>query len=190
MSDVPKGEVYRGPPGIARDSTWLTNEDLPHDKDTLVTIEAIVIRRNLKFQGGRDKAVGLSAKFKGKGRELLLNAGHRKVLAALYGPNTGDWFGRDVALFVEQDVRRPDGTTGPAVRIRPKRFETPVAKTTAPAPSAPAFDRAGTLSALSEESIQGDVGRAMTALGIDVGAPLDTLTNGQLASLFKTIWPT
>jgi len=48
------------------------------------------------------------------------------VLAALYGPNTGDWFGRQVALFVEQDVRRPDGTRGPAVRIRPRRFELPV----------------------------------------------------------------
>ena len=186
MSDVPKGEVYRGPPGIARDSTWLTNEDLPHDKDTLVTIEAIVIRRNLKFQGGRDKAVGLSAKFAGKGRELLLNAGHRKVLAALYGPNTGDWFGRQVALFVEQDVRRPDGTTGPAVRIRPKRFETPVAGKAA---TAPAFDRAATLSALSEESIQGDVGRAMAALSIPQDAVLDTLTNAQLASLSKSIWP-
>lgn len=189
MSDVPKGEVYRGPPGIARDSTWLTNEDLPHDKDTLVTIEAIVIRKNLKFQGGRDKAVGLSAKFKNKGRELLLNAGHRKVLMALYGSQTGDWFGRDVALFVEQDVRRPDGTTGPAVRIRPKRFETPVAKTASTAPAAPAFDRAAAIASLSEESIQGDVFRAMTALGVSTDTPLDTLTNAQLASLSKSIWP-
>lgn len=137
-NDVPVGEVYKGPPGIARDSTWLTNEDLPHDRDTVVTIEAILIRRKLKFQGGRDKAVGLSAKFKGKQRELLLNAGHRKVLALLYGPNTGDWFGRDVALFVEQDVRRPDGTTGPAVRIRAKRFETPVGAPAATKPDAPA----------------------------------------------------
>lgn len=126
MSDTPAGEVYKGPPGIARDSTWLTNEDLPHDADTVVTIEAILIRRNLKMQGGRDKPVGLSAKFVGKQRELLLNATNRKVLAALYGPNTGDWFGRRVALFVEQDVRRPDGSRGPAVRIRAKRFETPV----------------------------------------------------------------
>ena len=137
MSDVPNGEIYKGPPGIARDSTWLTNEDIPHDKDSVFTIAAILIRKNLKFQGGRDKPVGLSAKFKERARELLLNAGHRKTLSLLYGPNTGDWFGRQVALFVEQDVRRPDGTSGPAVRIRAKRFETPAGATVAPPPPEP-----------------------------------------------------
>lgn len=137
MSDVPAGQVYRGPPGIARDSTWLTNEDLPHDKDTVLTIDAVLIRKNLKFQGGRDKPVGLSLKFKERQRELLLNAGHRKVLMSLYGPTTGDWFARQVALFVEQDVRRPDGTTGPAVRIRAKRFETPAGAPSQPATAAP-----------------------------------------------------
>lgn len=134
-SDIPRGEVYKGPPGIARDSLWLTNEDIPHDRDTVVTIESILLRRKLTFQGGRDKAVGLSAKFVGKQRELLLNATNRKTLAALYGPNTGDWFGRQVALYVEQDVRRPDGSRGPAVRIRAKRFELPAGGATEPAPS-------------------------------------------------------
>lgn len=191
MSDTPPGEPYKGPPGIARDSTWLTNEDIPHDRDTVAVIEAVLIRKNLKFQGGRDKPVGLSIKFVGKQRELLLNATNRKVLAALYGAHTGDWFGRSVALFVEQDVRRPDGTRGPAVRIQPKRFETPVGKTVGKpaAPAAPAFDRAAAIASLSEESIQGDVGRAMAALSIPQDAVLDTLTNAQLASLSKSIWP-
>ena len=140
--DLPKGQEYKGPSGIARESCWLTNEDIPHDRDVTVTIESVVLRRGVKFQGGRTKDVSLSLKFVGKQRELALNATNRKVLAALYGPNTGDWFSRKVALYVEQDVRRPDGTTGPAVRIRPKRFETPVGATAAPAaaPSAPPAD--------------------------------------------------
>ena len=127
-NEVPAGESYKGPSGIARDSNWLTNEDLPHDRDTVVTIEVVRLRRNLTMQGGRPKPIGLSLKFVGKSRELLLNATNRKTLAALFDTNEcGAWFGKQIALFVEQDVRRPDGTKGPAVRIRAKRITTPPA---------------------------------------------------------------
>jgi len=122
--DVPKGVTYKGPSGIARDSLWLTNEDLPHDKDVVVTIEAVFRRDNVKFQGGRTKPITLSLKFVGKDRELALNATNRKRLAALFDTNEcSAWFGKRIALYVEQGVRKPDGTTGPAVRIRPKRIE-------------------------------------------------------------------
>ena len=119
-NEIPAGEVYKGPCGIGRESPWLTNEDLPHDKDVTVKIESVRLRRNLAMQGGRDKKVALSLKFEGKDRELMLNATNRKVLAALYGAATGEWFGKSCILYVEQDVRRPDGTRGPAVRIRAK----------------------------------------------------------------------
>ena len=123
-ADVPAGQDYKGPSGIARDSNWLTSEDLPHDKDSIVTIESVTLRRNLTMQGGRPKNVALSLKFVGKQRELMLNATNRKTLAALFQTNEcGAWFGKRIALFVEQDVRRPDGTRGPAVRIRAKRIE-------------------------------------------------------------------
>ncbi len=121
MPDVPPGENYKGPCGIARESTWLTSEDLPADRDVVVTIEAVVMRKKLVMQGGREKAVGLSLKFVGRSRELLTNATNRRTLSALYGNNTGEWYGKAIALYVEQDVRRPDGTRGPAVRIRAKR---------------------------------------------------------------------
>ncbi|MEY4783695.1 MAG: hypothetical protein RIR41_1630 [Pseudomonadota bacterium] len=124
MSDIPVGELYRGPSGIARESTWLTSEDLQHDRDGIVTIEAVVRRDNLTMQGGRTKKVGLSLRFVGKQRELLLNATNRKTLAVMFGTNEcAQWFGKRIALFVEQNVRRPDGTYGPAVRIRAKRIE-------------------------------------------------------------------
>ena len=123
-NDVPAGMEYKGPSGIARDSIWLTNEDIPHDRDTLVTIESVVLRRNLTMQGGRPKAIMLSLKFVGKQRELGLNATNRKTLAALFNTNEcAAWFGKRICLFVEQDVRRPDGTRGPAVRIRAKHPE-------------------------------------------------------------------
>ncbi|MBK8100547.1 MAG: hypothetical protein IPK26_25935 [Planctomycetes bacterium] len=124
QADVPPGTDYKGPSGIARDSNWLTNEDIPHDRDTVVTIESVKLRRNLTMQGGRPKAVALSLTFVGKSRELMLNATNRKTLAALFESNACDaWYGKRIALYVEQDVRRPDGTRGPAVRIRAKRIE-------------------------------------------------------------------
>lgn len=189
MSDVPAGEVYRGPPGIARDSVWLTNEDIPHDKDTVAVIESIMLRKKLTFQGGRDKANGLSAKFVGKQRELLLNATNRKILAALYGATAGDWFGKQVALYVEQDVRRPDGTRGPAVRIRAKRFDVPAGRTAAPksAPVVAGFDRAAALRDLSADAIAGEVNKAREAL--DIHGHLDTLSDEQLDALVSAVWP-
>jgi hypothetical protein len=129
VPDIADGEVYKGPCGIGRDSPWLTSEDLPHDKDVTVVIESVRVRRNVEMQGGRPKKVALSLKFAGKERELMLNATNRKAVSALYGANTGEWFGKRVILHVEQDVRRPDGTRGPAVRIRPRE---PKADTTAP----------------------------------------------------------
>jgi len=128
QDELPEGTIYKGPHGIARDSTWLTQEDIPHDRDTEVVVENVLVRRNVKFQGGRVKPVFMSLKFIGKVRELGLNATNRKTMAALFGDeetgrnNTVNWFGKRVALFVEQGVRRPDGTIGPAVRIRAKRL--------------------------------------------------------------------
>lgn len=124
MSTIPEGDIYKGPSGIARESTWLTSEDLPHDRDTIATIESVIRRNNVAMQGGRTKPVALSLRFVGRVRELMLNATNRKTLAALFESNQCEaWFGKRVALFVEQDVRRPDGTRGPAVRIRAKRIE-------------------------------------------------------------------
>jgi len=105
-----------------RESVWLTNEDIPHDRDVIVTIEKVHERRNVVFQGGRKVPRCFSLKFVGKDRELKVNAGHRKILNELTGKgDAGAWKGLGVYLWVEQNVRRGDGTSGPAVRIRAKR---------------------------------------------------------------------
>ena len=120
MSDV--GNSYRGPCGIARDSDFLTNEDVSHTTDTVLTIEDVKFYKSLKF-GPRTEERKLSLKFKERKRELVLNATNRKTVALLFGADTTDWIGRKVALWVEKDVRRPDNTRGPAVRFRAKRMD-------------------------------------------------------------------
>lgn len=124
MKDMPPPTPYKGTHRIATDSPWLASDDLPDDKDTIVTIEAVVIRRDVKMEEGRKKDVALSLVFTGKKRELLLNATNRKTLTMLSGsPRCEAWFGLTIALFKLQGVRRPDGTKGPAIRIRPKHVK-------------------------------------------------------------------
>ena len=119
--ETPPGRPYEGPSGIARDSVWLTNEDVPHDRDTVLTIERVNRRDNVKFQGGRTKPVVLSLEFKEtKRRELGLNATNRKTLTRLFGSSRcADWVGKRIALFVQPDVSSPQGLV-PAIRIRAK----------------------------------------------------------------------
>lgn len=121
MENRPTGKEYRGPTGVARDSIWLTNEDLPHDKDVVLTIEKVMRYRNVKFQGGRTKDNVVALRFNETQRELGLNATNRKRLAKLFDSNdAGAYYGQRITLYVEQNVRYPDGTNGPAVRIRPQ----------------------------------------------------------------------
>jgi hypothetical protein len=115
--EPPPGVEYEGLSGIARDSIWLTQEDIPHDRDTIVTIAGVVRRNNVKFASGPMKEVVLSLRFVGKKRELGLNATNRKVLNALFGAKCAGWKGHTIILFVEQDVGTPQGPR-PAVRIR------------------------------------------------------------------------
>ena len=126
MSNEDKTVEYKGSTGAMRDSLWLTNEDIPHDAETIVTIEKVNLRRAYKFRGSKAEKDTFSLVFKGKKRELRVNAAIRKTLNALSGGTTADkWYGMTVALFVQQDVGRPDGTIGPAVRIRAKRVQPP-----------------------------------------------------------------
>lgn len=115
------GENYRGPCGVLKDTNWLTAETLPTDKDTIVEIEAVVVRREVKFKNETKKRYG-SLRFKGAEKELGLNSTHIKVLKALFGPETGKWYGERIALYVDPDVSA-FGQIVSAVRIRAKRVD-------------------------------------------------------------------
>ena len=122
MSDVPPPKEYLGPSGVIRNSIWLTSEDIPNDKDTPVTIEKVNMRRQVKFAGGRARDVAVSLKFVGKDRELLVNATAKKVLNALANSNLcGAWKGMNILLYVDPNIRRADGTSGPAIRLRARK---------------------------------------------------------------------
>lgn len=120
---IDPGEVYKGPCGILKDSNWLTAETLPTDKDTIVQIEAVVRRKEVKFKNETKQNYG-SLRFAGAARELGLNSTHIRVLSALFGPDTSAWFGQWIALYVDPNVSA-FGRTVPAVRIRAKKVEAP-----------------------------------------------------------------
>lgn len=117
------GEIYKGPCGILKDSNWLSAETLPTDKDTIVQIDAVVRRREVKFKNETKHSYG-SLRFKGAAKELGLNATHIRVLKALFGPDTSAWFGQWIALYVDPDVSA-FGQIVSAVRIRAKKVESP-----------------------------------------------------------------
>lgn len=117
------GEIYKGPCGVLKDSNWLTAETLPTDRDTVVQIEAVVRRREVKFKNETKHSYG-SLRFKGKEKELGLNSTHLKVLKALFGSDTSNWFGQYIALYVDPDVSA-FGQIVSAVRIRARKVEAP-----------------------------------------------------------------
>lgn len=119
------GELYKGPCGILKDSAWLSAEALPTDRDTVVQIEAVIRRREVKFKNETKHGYG-SLRFKGKEKELGLCSTHIKVLKALFGPDTTNWFGQWIALYVDPDVSA-FGQIVSAVRIRAKKAEPPAA---------------------------------------------------------------
>lgn len=119
------GELFKGPCGVLSESPWLTAETLPPNRDTVVTIEAVIRRANVTFErGGRtEKKTGYgSLRFAGKDRELGLNATNRKILSALFGADTSAWYGKKIALYVDPNVSA-FGQVVPAVRIRARRID-------------------------------------------------------------------
>ncbi len=128
MGEKIVGEVYKGPCGILKDSDWLTAETLPTDRDTVLQIESVHRFTNLKLGGGQRQDVKRSAgalKFAGRERMLLLNSTNLKVMSALFGADTGKWFGQHIALHVERVSAF--GQQVDAIRIRPQRIKAPPA---------------------------------------------------------------
>jgi len=122
MQSLPQGIEFTGNAGKLRESPWLTFDLLDPEKDTVVTIERVVMRENLEFMkpgsSKKDvKAVYGSLKFVGAKRELGLNATNLRSLIALFGVSAAAWKGKRIALFVDNKVRF-GGSVVSAVRIR------------------------------------------------------------------------
>jgi len=138
------GTEYRGLSGIARNSAWLDNTNIPHDKDTRVVIERVFFHKSIKFGPRPAETNRLSVKFVGSEKRLLLNTTNKKTLDALFTPVVGEWYGKAIALFVVHGVHLP-GTKDEkvsAIRIRAKRLDqkaatAPLNPIEAPAPEDP-----------------------------------------------------
>lgn len=87
-----------------------------------VTVEVVrVDQAKLRGKGGKtEMRPVLYFKGREKGPGLVLNPTNGKTMAALYGKHVEQWPGKRVTLYVDHNVRNPEG--GPPVdglRIRP-----------------------------------------------------------------------
>lgn len=120
--ELERGEVFEGSFDALKDSAWLSAADLPWDRDTPVCIEAVVKRKDVRFQA-ETKSVYGSLKFKGKRKELGLNAGHRAILKQLFG-DAKNARGKWIALYVDPEVQFGPKIV-PGVRIRARKIDPP-----------------------------------------------------------------
>lgn len=183
---------------MAKDSRWLCAEDLlaRNTREVQVEIEKVLRRDNLTMQEGRKMRVALSLKFKGKQKELLLNATNRKTLGQLFTNDCGEWYGKRIALFVQDNVRYPDGTRGPALRIRARRLSQ------AATPAEHVFDeleknplpddgeqRSILLDALAVAQVNADIDDAAlwAKAGVDSSEDFNKLPTEKLSAILKEL---
>ncbi|MDP0495222.1 MAG: hypothetical protein Q7Q73_03340 [Verrucomicrobiota bacterium JB024] len=103
-----------------RKSEWISSEDFP-TADTVVvkTIQNVVKFPSVTWQHGRTENDVPALVLGESGHRLLhINSTIRRRLIADFGARIGDAIGQQVELYLEQNVRRPDGSRGPAVRVR------------------------------------------------------------------------
>jgi hypothetical protein len=83
-----------------------------------VTVKIIKVQAGeLTGQGGR-KAKKPFCWFEGKEKGLVLNKTNAKTVAALYGPITEQWIGKQITLYPTQT--QMGGETVDCIRIRPQ----------------------------------------------------------------------
>lgn len=115
--DRPDGQEYGGPSGIARDSMWLTSEDLVEGKDTPpLTVAKVWHYPKVKFEKGRTEENMIGLEFSGRKRILLLNATNRKAMNKKFGNITSAWKGKQITLYVADTEFGGEARKG--VRIR------------------------------------------------------------------------
>lgn len=106
MNAAPTGEQYVGPSGgLKKPSEWLASEDLPLDREIEVTIEDVLLFRDVKFDAGRVEPKVAALKFAGKEKRMILNSTNRKRLVKMFTSDTREWRGKAVSLYVDPNVR-------------------------------------------------------------------------------------
>lgn len=194
-------QPYRGPSGkIVGDSPWFCYADIPDGEggDYVVVIEDVLERRGVRFAGGAANEVEMFLKFRGIPKELRVNVSIRRVLDDLFTPQTGEWVGKAIALYVQPGIKVGNDVRS-GVRVRNKPVSMPTSTTTrrvaaerapasgpamtGPVDAAPGFNREGTIRDLKEAARTGpEVKAAAQRLGFS-GKSLETLTDKELQDL-------
>lgn len=116
------------------DSDHIGSWDLPKDRDTVMTI-AKVERGVLEGQKGKKSSKAIITFSRAK-KTFAANVTNCKTIARLYGNAPAGWVGKQIALYVAEDVDSPNGPVD-AVRVRP-RAPQPRASAAKPNGNAPA----------------------------------------------------
>jgi hypothetical protein len=85
---------------MKKDSPWLSSEELEGRGDVTVIIESCHHNKTVTFEAGRAEKDVYSLKFKGKEKQLVINATNRKMMAGLFGSDVKEWAGKTVVLHV------------------------------------------------------------------------------------------
>lgn len=99
-------------------SPYLASDDLLGRGDVQVEIESVQHYAELVGVSGRKEKDVFTLKFKGKKKEMWINATNRKTLTKMFGPEVAKWKGKKVTLYVQEGVRSPAGGTTNGLRIK------------------------------------------------------------------------
>jgi hypothetical protein len=95
---------------------FIAQWDLAGRKEITVTI-AHVVRKSVKQRSGETKKVPV-VYFEKAEKGWILNVTNGDAIAAMYGPMTENWVGKQVTLYVDPSVTVGRQKTG-GIRVRP-----------------------------------------------------------------------
>ena len=98
------------------DTPWLASEDLLGKGDVEATISSVFFHTGAKFDEGREEDV-YTLSFEGKTKQLVMNATNRRALVAKFGPDTKEWRGKKIKLYVKHGIQA-FGELRSGIRIR------------------------------------------------------------------------
>lgn len=105
---------------IESTSPYIKSDDLL-DEDFTVTIVRVT-GGTVEDPKSRKKSRKALIHLKGWDKPMVCNITNARIIAndLGYGFKVSLWVGKRITIYAEPNVRRPDGTKGPAVRVRGK----------------------------------------------------------------------
>lgn len=107
--------------GMRQETPWLASEDIMEPGSVEVTIERCYHHVGAEFDEGRKEDVYALA-FRGKTKQLVLNATNRKTIVAALGVDVRKWVGATCTLYVHGPFRA-FGRMTHGIRIKDVRLD-------------------------------------------------------------------